>query len=79
MPVNLLVCVNKDIALLQKQCRNGIEARNIKKLARLHGCKIKLPTHQQGFISLVLDLQFTVDQEELSNFGFNCHYICKPH
>ena len=77
-PAGLRDNIDKELARLRTQHRQGVESRNIAKLSRLYGGNIKLPRPTSGYINLVPELELTYDQEELLNFGLNCHFNTKP-
>ena len=70
--------VNNELSRLRTQHRQGVECRSITKLSKLYGGNIKLPRPTCGYVNLVPGLELTQDQEELLNFGLNCHFNVKP-
>ncbi|XP_050703674.1 uncharacterized protein LOC126989158, partial [Eriocheir sinensis] len=70
---------NLDIALRETldQHRNTTIKANQKKLVNLNGGTIKHQRPSKGYINLT-DKTLTPDQEELLNFGLNCHILSKP-
>jgi len=75
---NVRKAINTELNRLKQQHRQGVEARNIKKLSRIYGGNIKLPKPKEDFINLAPNLALTPDQEKLLNMGLNCHYMSKP-
>ncbi|XP_076069256.1 uncharacterized protein LOC143041315 [Oratosquilla oratoria] len=57
--------------------RRVAESRTRKKLIRLNKGNLKFPVPTTGYINMT-NKTLTKDQEELLNFGLNCHVLSKP-
>ncbi|KAK3881560.1 hypothetical protein Pcinc_013990 [Petrolisthes cinctipes] len=68
--------INEAFTEMMNRHRDSVIRSNQKKLVNLNGGQIK---HQpiKGYINLIKKV-LTPDQEELLNFGLNCHILSKP-
>ena len=69
--------VNRAFNRMMEAHEQAIISRNQRKLVNLNGGHMKYPRPLKGYTNLT-DKSLTSDQEELLNFGLNCHIMKAP-